>query len=610
MAQQREIQYSNKSFTDLRQQLVDYAKNYFPDTYNDFSPTSPGMMFIEMAAYVGDVLSFYQDVQLQETLLQYAQEPGNLYSLAYMMGYRPKVTTAAIADIEISQEVPAKTVNGQKVPDFDFALSIAPNIELESTVDSTRFITQDKVDFWYSSSYDPTDIIISQTIGGSPSKFLLTKKVKAYSATVKTKTYSVPNIERFTTLELNDTDILGILSIVDEDGNEWTEVPYLAQDSILTEELNPTANHKQDTPYVLEVIRVPRRYVTRFKSNGTLDIQFGAGQDGVEDTTITPDPTYVGLGDQIFGISKLDIAYDPSNFMYTGAYGIAPQGNLTITYLVGGSVEANVPSNTITNIANTSNKVTAVDLSYETTLAVTNPKAATGGRDGDTIEELRQNSLRSFNEQLRVVTKEDYNIRALTMPARLGSVAKVYTVQDQLQSNNNTRDSIIDSNPLSLSMYILSYDSNKNLAPANMSLKENLKKYLNQYRILTDAVNIKDAYIVNIGIKYDIIIRPSATGLDVLTKCTEALQEYFAIERWSVNQSINVSKIYTLLDKVKGVQTVKNIEIYNKAGGGYSKYGYDVKGATKNNIVYPSYDPCIFEIKYPDVDIEGRITTL
>jgi hypothetical protein len=438
----------------------------------------------------------------------------------------------------------------------------------------------------------------------------LTKKVKAYSATVKTKSYTINNIERFTTLQLTDTDILGILSIVDEDGNEWTEVPYLAQDTILTEDLNPAINHRQDTPYVLEVTKVPRRYVTRFKSNGTLDIQFGAGQDGVEDSKITPDPTYVGLGDQIFGVSKLDVAYDPSNFMYTGAYGIAPQGTLTVTYLVGGSVEANVSSNTITNIASTSGKVTATNLAYETTLAVTNPKAATGGRDGDTVEELRQNSLRSFNEQLRVVTKEDYNIRALTMPARLGSVAKVYTVQDQLQSSNSTKDAIIDSNPLSLSMYILSYDSNKNLAPANMSLKENLKKYLNQYRMLTDAVNIKDAFIVNIGIKYDIIIRPSATGLDVLTKCTEALQDYFAVEKWSINQSINVSKIYTLLDKVKGVQTVKNIEIYNKAGGGYSKYAYDVKGATKNNIVYPSYDPCIFEVKYPDTDIEGRITTL
>lgn len=610
MAQQREIQYSNKSFSDFRTQLIEYAKNYFPDTYTDFSPTSPGMMFVEMAAYVGDVLSFYQDIQLQETLLQYAQEPGNLYSLAYMMGYRPKVSTASIAELEVSQEVPAKTVNGEKVPDFDFALSLSPNVELESTAGSVRFLTQDKVDFWYSSSYDPTEILISEVIGGSPSKFKLTKHVKAYSAEVKTKEFNIPSIERFTTLNLTDTDILGILSITDENGNEWKEVPYLAQDTILTEELNPAANDRQDTPYILQVTKSPRRFVTRFKSNGVLEIQFGAGQDGVEDTSITPDPTYVGLGDQIFGVSKIDIAYDPSNFMYTGAYGIAPQGTLTVTYLTGGSVSANVPANTITNIANSTNKVTATNLTYQGTLEVNNPKPATGGKDGDTVDELRQNSLRSFNEQLRVVTREDYNIRALTMPSHLGSIAKVYTVQDQLQSTQSTADAIIDSNPLSLSMYILAYDSNKNVVNANTSLKENLKTYLSQYRLITDAVNIKDAYVINIGVKYDIIIRPSATGHEVLTRCTEALRDYFAIEKWSINQSINLSKIYTLLDKVKGVQTVKHIEVANKAGSAYSKYGYDVKGATKNNIVYPSYDPCIFEVKFPDTDIEGRITTL
>lgn len=610
MAQEREIKYNIKTFSDFRQQLAEYAKNYFPDTYNDFSPTSPGMMFMEMAAYVGDVLSFYQDIQLQETFLQYAQEPSNLYSLAYMMGYRPKVTSAATVTLEVSQEVPAKTIGGEQVPDFNFALSLMPNIELESTVGATRFLTQDKVDFWFSSSYSPTDIIISQTTAGTPSRFKLTKSVNAVSAEIKETTFNATTVERFRTVTISDTNILGILSITDSDGNDWTEVPYLAQDTILTEVLNPTTNERQETPYILQLTKVPRRFVTRFKSNGTLDIQFGAGQSGVDDSTITPDPTYVGLGDQVFGVSKLDIAYDPSNFMYSGTYGLAPQGVLTIKYLVGGTVASNVPSNTITNIASIGGKVTATDLTFESTLEFNNLNPATGGKDGDTIEELRQNSLRSFNEQLRAVTREDYNIRALTLPSRFGSIAKVYTTQDQLQSTQSTSDSIIDSNPLSLSMYVLAYDANKNLTNANTTLKVNLKTYLNQYRLITDAVNIKDAFIVNIGIRYDIIIRPSATGHDVLVGCTNALKDYFAVEKWSINQPINISKLYTLLDKVKGVQTVQKIEVVNKAGGSYSQYGYDVKGATRNNIVYPSYDPCIFEIKFPDTDIEGRITTL
>ena len=159
-------------------------------------------------------------------------------------------------------------------------------------------------------------------------------------------------------------------------------------------------------------------------------------------------------------------------------------------------------------------------------------------------------------------------------------------------------------------MYVLAYNGQKQLTVAGTTLKQNLKTYLNQYRLVTDAVNIKDAFIVNIGIKYEIVIRPSASAREVLLGCTEALKDYFAVDKWSINQPINISKLYTVLDKVKGVQTVQKIEIDNKTGGDYSQYAYDIKGATKGNILYPSYDPCIFEVKYPNLDIEGRITTL
>ena len=165
MAEERDIKYVNKTFSDLRQQLIDYAKNYFPDTYNDFSPTSPGMMFMEMAAYVGDVLSFYQDIQLQETLLQYAQEPGNLYSLAYMMGYRPKISTAATVDIDVFQQVAS---NGSNVPNWDQALVIPENTQLESTAaGQARFFIDEKVNFGFSSSYSPTEVSVYASSGNT-----------------------------------------------------------------------------------------------------------------------------------------------------------------------------------------------------------------------------------------------------------------------------------------------------------------------------------------------------------------------------------------------------------------------------------------------------------
>lgn len=612
MAQERDIKYVGKSFSDFRQQLVDYAKNYFPDTYNDFSPTSPGMMFMEMAAYVGDVLSFYQDVQLQETFLQYAQEPGNLYNLAYMMGYRPKISTAATVDLDVYQRIPAQLIGGQYVPNYNYALTVSENTTLQSTTGTpVKFLIDNKINFAFSSSYDPTEVSVYATSGNTITEFLLKKKAKAVSAEIKTATVTVTSPEKFKTITIQDSNILGVLDIVDANGagNKWYEVPYLGQDTIFLEQSNSGGSDSNLVPYVLQLQKVPRRFVTRFTPTGELQIQFGAGTAGAADTVITPDPTNVGLGDQIIGVSKIDTAYDPSNFMFTGTYGLAPANTvLQIRYLVGGGVEANVPSDTITTILSATR--TATVSGYENTLTFNNPASAVGGKDGDTSDELRENSLKAYTEQLRAVTKEDYIIRTLSLPSKFGSVAKAYIAQDQLSSTQSTTDNIVDSNPLSLSLYVLAYDNNKKLTTASNTLRSNLKTYLSQYRMLTDAINIKDAFVVNIGVKYDILVLPNYTGRDVLLACTQALKDYFAVEKWSINQPINLSTLYTLLDRVKGVQTVQNIEIENKVGGAYSQYAYDVKGATKNNIVYPSYDPCIFEVKFPDTDIIGRVTSL
>lgn len=609
MTQDRDIKYVNKDFTDYRNQLVDFAKSYFPDSYNDFSPTSPGMMFIEMAAYVGDVLSFYQDMQLQETYLQYAKNPSNLYTLAYMMGYRPKVTSASEVDIEVTQLIGATPAGN---PNWEHALRVGPNMTLTSTTGgSIKFLVDKPIDFNFSSSYDPTDIVVDSVVstmsGPVPSTFLLTKKAKAISGELKTVTEVVTSVEKFKTITISDTNIIGISSIEDSDGNTWYEVPFLGQDTIFKDDRNNSSD-SSEVEYMLSLQRVPRRFITRLNSSGDLTIQFGAGITGQDDSILTPDPTNVGLGTNQ-GISRIDYAYDPSNFLSTQAYGLAPSNTtLTIRYLVGGGIASNVAANTITVINSSSS--TAIDTEYQYSLAVNNPTAAAGGKDGDSVEDLRQNSMRAFNEQGRAVTLQDYTVRALSLPSKYGSIAKVYITQDQLTNPNSATDSIIDSNPLSLSMYTLAYDSNKNLINTSPTLVQNLKQYLSQYMILTDAVNLKDAFVVNIGVSFDIIVQPNYIGRDVLTNCVTTLQDYFDITKWNINQPINLPSIYTLLDRVKGVQTVQKVEITNKVGGDYSKYAYDISGATRNNVVYPSYDPCIFEVKFLDKDIKGRITTL
>ena len=604
MIQDRDIKYINRDFTDFRAQLIEYAKNYFPDSYNDFSPASPGMMFIEMAAYVGDVLSFYQDTQLQETYIQYAKNPANLYNLAYMMGYRPKTTTVAETTVEVSQIVGSVLGN----PDWSQALQVPGNTRLRaSTGGQVNFFIEKPIDFTFSSSYDNTLVSVeSLDNSGQPISFLLTKTAKAISGEVKTITQSIGSAEKFKTITIEDSNIIGILSITENNGNTlWHEVPFLGQDTIFVENTN-TSSDSNSVPFVLTLQKVPRRFVTRFNSTGQLQIQFGAGIAGQTDEIITPDPTNVGFGSNQ-GLSRIDYAYDPSNFLSTQAYGLAPSNTvLEIKYLVGGGVSANIPANTLNTVVGFG----AAFTDPTNSLTFNNPEAASGGRDGDTVDELRENSLRAFNEQGRAVTLQDYTVRALSLPSNYGSIAKVHIVQDQLTNTNSATDSIVDSNPLSLSLYTLAYDSNKHLIASSRTLKKNLQTYLSQYMLITDAINIQDAFVVNIGVNFDIIAKPNYSGRDVILSCTNRLKDYFNITKWNINQPINLSSIYTLLDQEPGVQTVQKVEIVNKVGGTYSQYAYDIKGATRTNVVYPSYDPMIFEVKYPDTDIKGRITTL
>jgi len=607
MAQERDIKYINRDFSKFREQLVEFAKNYFPDTYNDFSPTSPGMMFIEMASYVGDVLSFYQDTQLQETFLQHAKDPANLYNLAYMMGYRPKTTSISEVEIEVSQKVNAVAPN--YTPNWNQALVVQPNTRLRAnTFGDPKFIINDKIDFAYSSSLNPTEVRIDSIANGYPAEYRLTKRVGAISGELKTLTYDIGNAEKFLTISIEDTNIVGVLDITDNDGHTWHEVPFLGQDTVYEDQTN-TATDKNVVPSILRLKKVPRRFVTRLTSQGNLQIQFGAGVNTSvsDDEVFLPDPTNVGMGTNQ-GLSRLDFAYDPSNFLFSKSYGIAPSNiTLTIRYIVGGGVASNVPANTINLVEQVT--VAASDQTKANTLTFNNRLPATGGRDGDTVEELRQNSLRAYSEQNRAVTLQDYAIRSLSLPALYGSISKVYVTQDQA-TNANVLGGAYDSNPLALSLYVLAYNGDKQVVPATPNLKENLKTYLSQYMLLTDAVNIKDAFIVNVAMKYEIITLPNFVSRDVLLACNTALIEYFDIAKWSINQPINISSIYTLLDRVKGVQSVEKIYFENKVGDNYSQYEYDIKGATRGNMIYPSYDPCIFEIKFPEIDIQGRVTTL
>lgn len=616
----KDIKYLNKDFNSFREALIEYAKTYYPTAYNDFSTSSPGTMFIEMASYVGDVLSFYLDNQLQETFLEYAKQTNNLYSLAYMFGYRPKVTSAAVVNLDVYQEIPAVGANYE--PDFNYAMTIQEGMQIRSNVNSTNFFyCPNKVNFLLSSSIDPTETSVYTTVGGNPNTYLLKKSTKAISGQVKTTTLTFGAAERFSIRSIQDTNIIEILSVYDSNGNRWYEVPYLAQDFILNPVQNTAQNYPNlyqeanQVPYVLQRLEVPKRFVSRFKTNNTLELEFGAGVTAASGSV--PNPFNVGIGN-VNGIDLLNTAFDPTNFVSNPSYGEPPSNTtLTVTYLVGGGASANVQTNELTYInqinsvfTNPVNPVIAANI--QKTVATNNATVAVGGGDGDTADQLKLNTLAKYPSQMRAVTQQDYLGTVLGMPSKFGQVAKAYVTKDSAVFAPYVLDEPGERDPLATSLYLLTYDAAGAFTTPGAAILQNIQTYLSDYRMLTDTILLKPAYIINIQVGFDIILRPDYTAREVLATCLTLLKDYFNRERWQINEPIIMSQLYTLLDTAAGVQTVQKVSIKNIAdsNSGYSVYSYDISAATLNGTIYPSLDPSIFEVKYPDIDIQGRIVTM
>jgi len=659
----RDIKYLNKDFSQFRKNLIEYAKTYFPQTYSDFNESSPGMLFIEMASYLGDVMSYYVDDSLKESFMTYAEDPSSVIALAEYLGYKPKVTSPAIAKLSVYQTVPStRDLDGNFIPDSQYYLRIREGMEVRSSSTGVRFRTTELLDF-----NDSTDreISIYQTDDSNdPSTYLIKKYVNCISATVKTVTQTFgSNSQQFSKINIADTNVIDIYDVRDSNGNKWYEVPYLAQEMVYVDYPTSAQNDKDISSVngapsnVLKLIKTSRRFTKKINDDNTTSIVFGGGT-ATNDETLIPNFKNVGLG-LPSSIDRLGASFDPANFLKTTSYGQAPSNTtLTVSYLVGGGVESNVPSEDLTQVDTISfDEDTSIFTDDELRLynqskisvAVDNEEPATGGRGSETIEEIRQNALANFGSQNRAVTRKDYEVRTLSLPSKYGSVAKAFCAPDG-QLDNNSPSSILNNpdsleefvglieslkerslteqqikdevkrylqnkqgeineknNPFAINLYILGYDSNKKLTTLNRAVKENLKTYLQDFRMLTDGVNMIDGYVVNIGVDFEIRVYGGYNKREVLTRVQLELTNYFNIDNWTFNMPINISEVELIIAGVEGVQSVPKCEIVNKCLGSYSQYSYNITEATKNKMVYPSLDPSVFELKFPNRDIKGRV---
>lgn len=640
----REIRYLGKDFDGLKSNLIEFAKQYYPRTYKDFNDSSPGMMFIDMASYVGDVLSFYIDYQFKEGLINFAEERKNVINLVKFLGYTPKPSRPSITALDLYQIIPSKrNEDGSFEPDTRYALIVKEGMEAMSS-NRVSFITTETVDFSIKSNlYPRVDEVFSRNSSGEPEFYLIKKSVKAYSGKTISRDFNISSQTPNLRIELPEDNVLKILEIKDSDNNSWYQVDYLAQDLVsLPVENNRFnfelfSNYNSTVPNIIKFLRTNRRFIIEVDENNKTYIQFGPSTDSLEEEILVPNSELLGTG--FSNVSRYNLTLDPTVFVKSNSYGSSPfNTTLSVKYVIGGGLESNANVDDITTISKIQFEDAVEYLPAEenllntvkTSLRVSNPIPATGGASSESILEIKQNAMANFAAQDRMVTKDDYVSRVLSMPAEYGRVAKAYVSSESeltsfgvkpvpglLDENNNIiidksyngfrKVNIDGGNPFGINLYVLTYDDNKNLTPINEALVYNLKQYISKYRMISDRVNIIDGYVVNIGIDFTVLTYSTYNKKEVLANCISAIKKFFDIELWQFCQPINIGQLELEIAKVEGVQSVSNLEFKNLVGGNYSNCEYDLIAATKHKIIYPPVDPSVFEIKYPDVDIRGKV---
>ena len=629
----KQVKYVNKDFSDFKKSLVEFTKFYFTETYQDFSDASPGSIFLDMASYVGDVLSYYTDYSFKENLLAHAAEKENLVSLAQGFGYKPQLVTPAICTVSMSALIPADSVGAldtKYLPRFSAGTSFTAT----TFSDSGTYITQDICDFGDAIDREVKPFSLDSNTD-LPSEYVVSKPIKAVGANEKEFKMTVGTPEKYLKIELPEDNIVDIKSVTDAEGNTWHQVDNLSQDYVFQDTLVNITDSTVMPLYSIKTVKVNRRFVVRINRDMKTELVFGSGTGDLSD--IYEHPDYRTVYDDNYLQNMTNVALDTINFTTGNSFGLAPgDTTLTITYRVATGLKSNVSAGAINKV---NNLIVANETSIFTTaeqtvwngmlssVSVVNDEAARGGGSTPTIEEIRQSALGFVNAQRRIVTSTDYEKRVLSMPAKYGTVAKAFVMKDdaitQIQQFNQqevenwrTLDpeddiELVVNKPLNtnINLYILGLDSNKRLTTLNNTIKNNIKQFLKGYRLMTDRINILDAFRVSIGVDYSIVVYKGFMTADVLVRCHDRIRKYFDVDRWQINQPIIVDELMVEIAKVEGVQAVPSLTFNNKYqqrdGSDYATYTYNLEGNTKDRIVYPSADPCIFELRYPQTDIVG-----
>jgi hypothetical protein len=594
----RPINYTSRDFESIKNDLQNYAKRYYPTTFKDFSEASFGALMLDLVAYVGDQLSFYADFQTNESFLDSAIRYDSVVKLSETMGYKNPGAAKSTGQIAVYMLVPVAA--NSRTPDIDY-LPILQRGSIVSGDDGATYTLINDIDFT-----DPNnEITVARTDSttGNPTYFA----VKAFGQIVSGQQFEeqieIGDYQRFLTATLDNPNITEIISIKDAQGNEYFEVENLSQDVVLMQVKNVDSSTRDDAPYSMRVKPVPRRFVTSFNTDGTTTIQFGYGSENNLTGDLVADPADVVLNVD----SKpyvTETTFDPTNLIKTDKFGVVPVNTtLTIVYTANTSNTANASVGSITNIVSPkllfNNRQALSEAIISTILGsieVDNEEPITGDTSQLLADEIKIRAFGTYAAQNRAVTREDYMNLAYRMPAKFGKIKRANVIRDENSLKRN------------LNMYVLSENILGNLSAPNSVLKDNLKVWLDNYRMINDTVDILDGKVINIGIRYEVIPDIDINRYDLIDQCNQALQDDFLTIKFGLGESVYLSEVYKILNNVPGVTDTKNVEFYNITGGLYSNYVYDIDANLSNDGRYlrvPADSAA--EVLFPETDILGVI---
>lgn len=589
------INYTGRDFAAIKQELTNYAQKYYPETFRDFNEASFGSLMLDMVAYVGDIVSFYTDYQANESFMDTALEFSNVLKLSKQFGYKFRPNASSFGEASFFITVPV--IENSITPDYTYAPILRRGSVFSTTANQIFTLVED-VDF--ENSTDFIEVGSSNTDGTSPSRFAIKAKGTVVSGELEETVFVIDDYEKFLRLEINDSDITEIVSVFDSQGNNYYEVDYLTQDVVYVPVLN-TSNSKQYAKNIYKPISVPRRFTTEFSADGAV-LQFGFGTNDNEEKKL--DPTSMSL--DVFGKEYItEKSFDPTILLKTNKLGIVPSNTaLTVIYRRNSQAIMNAPVDTLVNVVSSEfsfkSDVNVLDAEVslvQSSLQLTNEEQITGDSAQISSQELKIRSQGAFSSQNRAVTADDYISLCYNMPANFGQIKRASLTRDQTSFNGKN-----------LNLYIMSTDSNGKLADTNIIVKQNLRNWINQYKMVGDTVDILDGRIINLQIDFEVVSFANINKFDVLSECISTLSDFYIGNYYDFGEPFKITDVYKVLNNIPSVVDTKLVTVTQKLGTNYSNVDFNFDEMISNDgrhLIAP--ENAIFEVKFPSADITGEV---